>query len=544
MTDAIAAFSVLAWSAYVLSRVVRRRRVPELVAFLLAGAVLGPSGLKVVSESMLDRLDIATQLALAVLMFVIGERVSVRPLVGQRRLVAGSVLQFLVVALGVGLALRAVGASADLALLAGVLAGAGAPMTVSAIVTERRARGPFPRQVVAAHAASDALAAISFAAALPVAALWSGAGSDVTGALLTFLRVGAGSLVVGVVAGVVVARMAPQIETSGELLVFGLVHILAVSTLALAAGLSLPVTALAMGASAASFASEEPSTRLFVSIRSIEQPLYLLFFALAGSAIHLEALPALGAIGACYVAARTVAKVAVGALAIAPPRSGLALRLRFGTSLVPQAGVAVGLAVLAAEQLPEVGGDLAAIVLGSVVVFELIGPLLLSRNLKDDSDEQLVLEDNAQQLDRAPSVVLVASDSEIAVPDWLLTLCARSGAELVALAPCPADDSSVATLRQRAADELIDFRWLGYGGESFAAAVTRASFDAGAELVVVQTSASRDASRLALLPYERIARQVPCPVLVAPSPPRAEVSSGRRNRRPLSSPSRRRSHSP
>lgn len=524
MSDAVAAFSILAWSAYVLSRVAKRRSVPELVAFLLAGALLGPSGLEVVTDVTLAQLRIATQLALAVLMFVIGERVSMRALRSETSVVLASVFQFVATAAAVGVAVYAAGARAELALLLAVLAGAGAPMTVSAVITERRARGRFADGVVSAHAVSDALAAVFFAAALPVAALWLGSGGGTAEALSTFGRIGAGSIALGIAAGAIVARMGAQIETSGELLLFSLVHILATSTVALALGVSLPLTALVMGATAASLAPSEAGMRLFVAVRSIEQPLYLLFFALAGASIHVDALPELGVIGLAYAAVRGVTKVAAGTVGAALTKTPLRSAFRLGTSLVPQAGVAVGLAVLAAEELPDVGADVAAVVLGSVVIFELIGPLVVSRNLTSETDSE---DGDGEGLPAdsgdAPSVVLVASAGAVVVPEWLLSWCARVGAELVAMGSTLAEDPTVTDLRARAASELVDFRWLGFGGESFAGAVTRAASEVRADLVVVATPTPHGASRLSLLPHERIGRQLRCPLLLLPT--RTSVAS-------------------
>ena len=516
MSDVMAAFSVLAWSAYIVSRLARERRVPELVVFLAVGAALGPSGFGVVNARTLEQLAGVTQLALAVLMFIVGERVSTRALRTQPSLVFVSVAQFALTAAAVATAVSLAGASRPVSVLLGVLAGAGAPMTVSALSTERRARGPFVDKIIGAHAMSDALSAVTFAAALPVAVMWSRSDADLLGAATSFARVGVGSVALGIGVGLVVGRMSAQIETSGELLLFALVHVLVASTVALALGLSLPLTALIVGATAASATQGEAASRLFVSVRSVEQPLYLLFFGLAGASIHIEALPALGLIGIVYVVARALAKVAAGAVGAAVTGGKAREATRFGTSLIPQAGVAVGLAVLAAEVLPSAGEDVAAVVLGSVVIFELVGPLIVSRHLSKTATADRAEEPPVPTTDRPPSVILFAAPGAVSVPGWVMGMCARSGADLVALGGSLPDDPCVEDLRKTAAAELVDLRWIGYGGESFAAAVTRAAADVGAELVVLEAPIDRGASRLAMLPHERITRQIDCPVLLLP----------------------------
>ena len=80
MTETLGAIALLAWLAYLVSRLLARRHLPELVGFLIVGALLGPSGVELISDHELASLRPLTEVALAILMFVIGERVSTRAL--------------------------------------------------------------------------------------------------------------------------------------------------------------------------------------------------------------------------------------------------------------------------------------------------------------------------------------------------------------------------------------------------------------------------------------------------------------------------------
>ena len=517
MSDATLAVTILAWLAYAVSRVLQKRRLPELVAFLLVGAVLGPSALGVIDDAGLASLRPLTRLALAVLMFVIGERVSVRALRAVRWVATAAAAQFVASGVLVFVAVRWAGADDATAVLLAVLAGAGAPMTVASGVSSSRANGSYARALVGTHAAADALAALAFAVALPVAKLLLASDSDVPEALLEFLRLGLGAAVLGLALGWVVARLGTQIETSGELLLFALVHVLVASAVSSLLDLSLPLAALVMGAVASSLAPVEAGQRMFVAVRSIEQPLYLLFFGLAGASIHLDALPELGTVGLAYVGARLLGKLAGATLTGAVTSLPGNQILRLALDLVPQAGVAVGLAVLAAEEVPVAGADTAAVVLGSVVLFELLGPLLVARSMRREEPEAVERRSVGVPEEEPLAVVLVACPGEVIVPAWVVQWCARSGAELCVLGRGAAEDPEVHAAREHLAGDLVPFRWLPLGGESFAGSTIRAAREVGADLVVLGPSGEAPAtSRLALRPSERIVRQLDCPVLVLP----------------------------
>ncbi len=522
MTDGLIALSVLAWLAYATSRLLARRKVPELVGFLLVGAALGPSGAELIDAGELASLAPVTQIALGMLMFLIGDRVSLRALRASRWAASAGIVQYVLAGGAVYATSRALGADQSTSLLLATLAGAGAPLTVAAVVTSAKASGRYVEGLISTHAVCDALAATAFAAVLPVAILIADDEATRSSAMANFVRLGVGGIALGLAFGWFVARFGPQIETSGELLLFVLVHLLLGWAVADSLDISLPLAALVAGAVASTRSPEEFSARTFRTVRTIEQPLYLLFFALAGASIHLEDVPEVGAVGVAYLVVRVLTKVTGGVIGGLSGGLGWRDGLRLGADSVPQAGVAVGLAVLAGEVLEGPGTDAATVVLGSVVVFELIGPLVVARGLRTGArslDEPAVPADAVLV---APEVVLVASQRPVVVPDWLLEQCERWGASMVALLPRPdelADRSDLSVRAARLGVSLELRRWV--PGESFTGTVLRLCEEVGAGLVVVPArppSAVGSGSRLVLLPHERIARQVRCPVMLLPAP--------------------------
>ncbi len=540
MRTELAVLTLVAWLAFVFSRTLQRRKVPELVAFLAVGAIAGPSGLGLLEHEDLTQLAPLTEVALAVLMFLVGERVSARALRARRWVLRAGVVSYVVTAGAIYAVTTWLGAEPTTALLLAVLGGAGAPMTMASVVSSARARGAFAEGLIGTHAVVDALAAACFAAVVPIALLYEDPATGGRNALETFVQLGVGGATLGVVLGLVVARVSARTETTGELLLLVLVHVLVAATIAGLLDLSLPLAALVMGAVAASASTPDAAQRAFVAARMVEQPLYLVFFALAGASIHFEELGNVGLIGAGYVAARLVAKVAAGFAGGLLGHLKPITALHLGAGHIAQAGVAVGLAVLAAEELPDAGPSAATIVLGSVVFFELVGPLLASRALRATAAEAVTKEpvtkeetDDEPVDETLPKVVVLASAGQLEMPAWLLDWCARTGAELTVLGPRPEDsdasgpppkkadgttsrDDSLNMLRRRASDENVPmhFRELDTDA-SFASQVIDTAGDVGADIVAVVTvPMNSPGAWMRSGPEERIARQLNCPVLL------------------------------
>ncbi|HCB34100.1 MAG TPA: hypothetical protein DEP66_04965 [Acidimicrobiaceae bacterium] len=519
LNDPIVAFALLAWMAYLASRLLARHHMPELVGFLVVGALAGPSGFKLIDAGALASMRPITEVALAVLMFVIGERVSARALRAARWTLTAGVVQFVLCAVSVYWVTNWLGADRAVSLVLAALAGAGAPMTIAHLVSSARAHGSYPTGVIGTHAVADALATTTFAAVLPVAVILTDESPNVPAAVLDFIQLGIGGAALGLVGGWVISRLGAQIETSGELLLFVLVHVLVGWVIAGWFDISLPLAALVAGASAATASAEAFSVRLFRTIKTIEQPLYLLFFALAGASIHLSEVPKVGLVGLAYVVVRVVAKIVGGLGGGMLGGLGWRLSLRLGVNLTPQAGVAVGLAVLATERLGDHGAEAATVVLGSVVLFELIGPLLVAKDFRSWATS--VEEDGDAPAGLAvPSRVLLAAPRSVEVPEWVVDQVAHWHAALVVLLPWDDDSDETLALAALCAGKGVEFRFEPLKNESFVGSVVRARLAHEADYVMLFSDRfGRPASRLALLPAERVLRQMPVPVAVFPIEP-------------------------
>ncbi len=121
--------------------------------------------------------------------------------------------------------------------------------------------------------------------------------------------------------------------------------------------------------------------RLVESLRQVDYPLYVAFFILAGANLHLQTLRHIGVIGMVYVIARTAGKLWGARLGARLGHFGERQRAVTGMTLLAQAGVAIGLTSTLARQWPSGGHLVETVILGSVIFFELIGPLAVRHGL-------------------------------------------------------------------------------------------------------------------------------------------------------------------
>lgn len=367
------------WLAFMGARLIRAKGIPELVGFLVVGAAIGPSGFGLIDTDMLTDLKPVSTVATALLMFGIGERLSPKELRSQKFSLPAGALSSLFTAILVFLGALLVKTGGAEAMMLGVLASAGAPMTVTALAS--KARSPYASGLVGAHAVSDAIAAMVFSVTLPLAVLMTGTDVVLTDAVISFLQLGIGSIVVGGLMGLVMARFSRDSEAVGEAMVLVVVHMIVLAVIIHSFNGSIPLSSLVAGVVVAVRLRGDKKMFVFKSVQRIEEPLFLVFFTIAGASLELNLLPKLGALGAVYLIGRTIGKIGGGFTGGKLNGSSNDNAARLGVDMLPQAGSAVALVVIASDQLPAIGPTISVVVLGAVIIFEAIAPFFTAKNL-------------------------------------------------------------------------------------------------------------------------------------------------------------------
>jgi Kef-type K+ transport system membrane component KefB len=189
----------------------------------------------------------------------------------------------------------------------------------------------------------------------------------------------AGAFLIGISLGIPMAFLTGRIKSGEPTQAEALGMILVCGGIAVWLEASYILAAMVMGAVVANLARHHH--RPFSAIEGIEWPFMILFFLLAGASLHLGSLLEAGLLGAAYIGTRIVGLL-VGAR-LGGRFGGAQIRVRrwMGLALMPQAGVALGMALIASHHFPDLKRTVLPVVIGSTVIFEIIGPVVTRRIL-------------------------------------------------------------------------------------------------------------------------------------------------------------------
>lgn len=416
--------AILLGAGFVAAKAGQFVRLPSVTGYICAGLLLGPSGFHVLTvETIADKLAHFTQIALMLIAFGIGEHLELKRLRYMIKSVAcigvGEICgTFLCVAAGVfwvsSLSNLGIGQWQRidflmLAMFLGAVAVATAPATLMHILRELRATGPLTANLLPVVAVNNGVAIMMFGVTLSVARHLGGKGAPMMlaaiGASLTEIFL---SLFLGVLTGLLIDIIVHRLHHRGEMLTAGLALLLLCGEGARQVGLSPLLAGMAAGFTIVN--RDHRDVRLFRALNDVEAPMYVLFFTLAGAHLELSRLALAGWLGLLYFFLRGLGKVAGASLGAWLAGASPAVRGYTGLTLIPQAGVAIGLVLLIGG---DVGLDMYAavitpVVLAAVVLAELIGPVSVRFALVK-AGEAMVDEKKGEffgQVDREPFVGL------------------------------------------------------------------------------------------------------------------------------------------
>ncbi len=351
----------------------RRTPLPRVTTLLLCGILVGPSMLDLFPASIVEAIDLITVFTLLMIGFLLGGRLNRETFQTMgRALLSVSLNAAVGAALLVIVGLLLVGVDLPLAILLGSIASATEPAATLDAVKESENTGPFADLLLAIVALDDAWALLLFSVGLAMVVALVGNSGEISPLMLMGRDI-FGGLALGAVIGVPAAYLSGRIRPGEPTLVEALGLVSLCGGFAIWLDVSFLLAAITMGAVVANLATHHQ--RPFHAIEEIEWPFLVVFFLLAGATLELHGLITMGGIGITYLLCRTVGKVGGGYLGAALAGCDQPTRRWIGAALLPQAGAALGMALVAAGALPQYRQQLLALVIGTSVVFELFGPL-------------------------------------------------------------------------------------------------------------------------------------------------------------------------
>lgn len=397
----IISISLILFSGFAMTRITKRLRLPNVTAYILAGILLGPYCLKLVPTSFVEGSDFLADIALAFIAFSTGEFFRVETLkksgwkviaITVLESLTASILVFIVTywILGVGLGFSVV---------LGALAAATAPASTLMTIRQTGAKGEFVDTLLQVVALDDVVGLLAYSIAISVAVAGMTGGFHVS-SFLKPLAVNTGVFLLGGLFGILMKLLMPKGRSTDNRLIISVATLFAFCGVCTVLDVSPLLGCMSM---ATVYINITDDDKIFKQLNYFNPPILLIFFVRSGLNFRLSALTDMSAavagvpllvIGVAYFLVRILGKY-LGAflgcsLVHKPPR----VRNYLGLALIPQAGVAIGLAALGARTLGgEAGQALETVILASSVLYELIGPacaklsLYLSKSYSNDLDQ-------------------------------------------------------------------------------------------------------------------------------------------------------------
>jgi Kef-type K+ transport system membrane component KefB len=260
-----------------------------------------------------------------------------------------------------------------MALLLAAVAPASDPAATLDVIGEAKSKGPLTDTVLGVVAIDDAWGVIVFSMLLVVAQATTGQDGSAMILVHGAWEV-AGGILLGALIGLPMAWLTGRVRPGELTLIETLGFVFVCSGLAIRLEVSHILACMAMGATVSNFAKHHE--RPFHAIEEIEQPFLIVFFLLAGFDFHASQLWTVGLVGIAYLVARSIGLVGGGFFGGFVAKAPRSVRIHTGWCLLPQAGVALGLALIVTERYPEFGPQVLSIVVATTIVFEIVGPLI------------------------------------------------------------------------------------------------------------------------------------------------------------------------
>jgi Kef-type K+ transport system membrane component KefB/predicted transcriptional regulator len=375
------------------ARLFQKLRIPQVVGYIVIGLILGGSALKLINIEVVMSLSGFNLFALGIIGFTIGQelKLDIFRRYGKQFiviLVSEGVFAFLAVGLLTAVAAYFIGNdlhhSIAMGVVLGAISSATAPAATVDVLWEYKTRGILTRTILAIVALDDGLSLLlyGFAASLAAVLLGGGYGSWATNLLMPFWEI-LGAVALGLGIGLILVFLTKRIEESQMLLAFALSSILLGVGLSIILHVESILTAMALGATLVNFLPRR-SKDVFDVVGKFSPPIYVLFFVLVGARLQIDSIPLwIIVLAAVYVFGRTLGKISGAWFGAYISNAPGQVRKYLGLCLFSQAGVAIGLSILASERFGgSIGETIILIVTSTTFLVQIIGPPFVKLGVK------------------------------------------------------------------------------------------------------------------------------------------------------------------
>ena len=385
----IISIALMLFVGFALTRITKLMKLPNVTAYILAGIIMGPYCFKLIPTSVISGMDFLPDIALAFIAFGTGEffRLDVLKKNGSKTIVITLFESLIACLLVFILTFFMLGLSFPFVLVLSSLASATAPASTMMTIRQTGAKGDFVNTLLQVVALDDIVCLVIYSISISVAKSSLSDASINAWDIIKPILLNLGVLALGGLFGFLLKILMPKRRSTDNKLIIGIATIFAFCGLCVFLDISPLLGCMSMGMVYINVSNDD---KFFKQMNYFAPPILLLFFVRSGLNFKLDALFSssmmgsvpLIVVGLLYFFVRIIGKYGGAFIGCATVKKDKNVRNYLGLALIPQAGVAIGLAAMGARTLGgSMGQELETIILASSVLYELIGPALAKLSL-------------------------------------------------------------------------------------------------------------------------------------------------------------------
>jgi Kef-type K+ transport system membrane component KefB len=373
-TIILLSLSIILLAGFLLTRITKPAKLPNVTGYIISGILIGPYVLNLIPRKMVDNMGFISDVALAFIAFGVGrffKKENFRE-TGFGVIVITlfeSLLAGLIVTLSVHYIFHL---SWSFCLLLGAIATATAPASTMVTIRQYQARGNFVNTLLQVVAFDDAVCLIAFS--LASAIVNANVGETISPSeIIMPIVYNIVAFAIGFVSGAILSKLMTPKRSEDNRLILTIALLLGIAGLCAAVDISPLLPCMIYGTTYINMTKDK---ELYKQVERFTPPILSIFFVVSGMNFDISAFDTLGVIGAAYFIIRIAGKYLGAYLGCTVAKTAKEVRNYLGLALIPQAGVAIGLAFLSRRILSDTMGNmLLTIILSSSILYELIGPV-------------------------------------------------------------------------------------------------------------------------------------------------------------------------
>lgn len=373
-TEVLIVLSIILFAGFIMTRLTNTLNMPKVSGYILAGILIGPYGLNFIPVKIISHMGFVSDLALAFIAFGVGKFFKKEVILRTgKRIIIVTIFEALTAGVLVTLTTKFLfSLDWDFALILGAIATATAPASTMMTINQYKAKGEFVDTLLQIVALDDVVCLLAFSAVAAIARGHAAGNVAVVDVIMPIVY-NLLALLLGFFCGYFLSRLLIPTRSKDNRLILAIAMLLGISGICAAADISPLLSCMVFGAAYINLTQDK---KLYRQINNFSPPVMSIFFILSGMNLDVKALTTVGTIGVAYFIIRIAGKYIGTYVSCLITGTSREIRNYMGLALIPQAGVAIGLAFLGQRMLPaETGNLMLTIILSSSVLYEMVGPI-------------------------------------------------------------------------------------------------------------------------------------------------------------------------